>query len=66
MSSIVTSLMTHSKKIKNSETNSVAHFFNLNDYTCDKQVLWESAGAFFRATTLSFQPASRIVQAFVV
>ena len=36
------------------------------DYTCDKQVLWESAGAFLSARQLSFQPASRIVQAFVV
>ena len=31
------------------------------DYTCDKQVLWESAGAFFSARQLSFQTASRIV-----
>ena len=31
-------------------------FSRLDDpqyYTCDKQVLWESAGAFFRATTVS-------------
>ena len=25
----------------------------VNDYTCDKQVLWESAGAFFSARQLS-------------
>ena len=25
----------------------------INDYTCDKQVLWESAGAFFSARQLS-------------
>ena len=31
----------------------------LIDYTCDKQVLWVSAGAFFSARQLSFQPASR-------
>ena len=35
-------------------------------YTCDKQVLWESAGAFFSARQLSFQHATRTVQAFVV
>ena len=35
-------------------------------YTCNKQVLWESAGAFFRVTTLSLHAASRTVHAFVV
>ena len=35
-------------------------------YTCDKQVFWESVGAFFSARQHSFQPASSIVHAFVV
>ena len=30
------------------------------------QVLWENAGAFFSARQLSFQPATRTVQAFVL
>ena len=44
---------------KTNHCNSRAHF-----YTCDKHVLWESAGDFFSRDN-SFQPATRTVQAFV-
>ena len=56
----------HVHLVVNPPTRILLFHEKINHYTCDKQVLWESAGAFFRATTLSFQVATRTVQAFVV
>ena len=39
--------------------------FSIPCYTCDKQVLWESAGAFFPRDN-SFHAASRTFHASVV
>ena len=44
------------------DPNSVGELFH---YTCDKQVLWESAGAFFPRDNL-FHTACRTFHAFVV